>query len=488
MIRSDDDKAAKEVKGLKQRIEVLEKLESFPDGVNLQENAALKKSLYDLSARFNMLAPSRAALPLTLDSVDVAEPGIDSLLIDSAKLPVANAEDFAEVKRGREGRHFYLKYELKVDFTPIHPKCLLEIKQGHTGAVYSVQFSPCGKFLASGSFDKTVRIWDAISTNKELFNFKKHNLNISDLCWSNNSTELLSGGYDQNCVLWDVEMGKYIESYEAEGFVQCVMMNPCDNKIFFYGTSRNVLGMVDRRKPGDPSSVFRNDSMVNAVHVFRDGTHVVTGDSAGYLKTWDIRAGKCMQAIANEPTRKPISHIAACPTHSADDESRYFGINSYDNVLRVYDRGLSPPQTQQRLIQSFRGYKNKNWPIKSSFYRPREASMIMKRTTSNEDVYGKSELSPEVIADIENMDKEVAPGMGSLSNGGSLLLATGSADPYIYVYSLGLQENAGELLQRIEGHSDRVYCAAFHPTDPILASCSADFTVKVWYSNIRKKK
>ncbi|KAJ3216587.1 hypothetical protein HDU67_009283 [Dinochytrium kinnereticum] len=83
MLSDGQEKAAKEVKSLKQRVELLEK-----------ENAALKKSLYDLSARFNMLAPSRTALPLMLDSVDVAEPGIDSLLIDSAKT-VSTGEEFS---------------------------------------------------------------------------------------------------------------------------------------------------------------------------------------------------------------------------------------------------------------------------------------------------------------------------------------------------------------------------------------------------------
>jgi COMPASS component SWD3 len=40
--------------------------------------------------------------------------------------------------------------------------------QGHTGAVYSVEFSPQGKLLASGSFDKTVRVWDTVSGQKEV--------------------------------------------------------------------------------------------------------------------------------------------------------------------------------------------------------------------------------------------------------------------------------------------------------------------------------
>ena len=51
---------------------------------------------------------------------------------------------------------------------------------------------------------------------------KKHTVNISDLCWSHDSTELLSGGYDQTCKLWEVESGRLIDSFDCEGFVQCV--------------------------------------------------------------------------------------------------------------------------------------------------------------------------------------------------------------------------------------------------------------------------
>lgn len=62
----------------------------------------------------------------------------------------------------------------------------------------------------------------------------------------------------------------------------------------------------------------------------------------------------------------------------------------------------------------------------------------------------------------------------------SVLLATGSADHCAYVFDVGGPSGSARLLQRLEGHRDRVYSALFHPHDPVLATASADCIVKIW--------
>jgi len=58
----------------------------------------------------------------------------------------------------------------------------------------------------------------------------------------------------------------------------------------------------------------------------------------------------------------------------------------YYKVIRVYDRGFSPPSKQCKNILSLKGYKNRNWPIKSSFnYYSVEKSGILGMSTSNEE-------------------------------------------------------------------------------------------------------
>jgi COMPASS component SWD3 len=270
--------------------------------------------------------------------------------------------------------------------------------------------------------------------------------------------------------VWDVELGKVNETFETEGFVQCVGWDPSEPSLFYHGTSRNILALNDIRSktgasPSDAPVVIRNDAMINTLYVSHDGVHVITGDSLGGLKTWDVRMRDCVQSILNEPTKKPISHIAVSRKVGGcdDEESRYMAANSYDNVIRVYDRGLDPPKTQLRFVHALKGFRNKNWPIKSSFFEGRDYSATPLRRITTVD---------EVALDDPINEKEKKP------IDASMLLATGSADPYAYLYNIG--DDSFELLQRLEGHTDRVYCVNFHPSEPLLASCSADFTIKVW--------
>jgi len=65
----------------------------------------------------------------------------------------------------------------------------------HEGPVWCVTFSPDGKTLASGSLDKTVRLWET-ATGKELHNLKGHEGWVNSVAFSPDGKTLASGSWD----------------------------------------------------------------------------------------------------------------------------------------------------------------------------------------------------------------------------------------------------------------------------------------------------
>jgi hypothetical protein len=60
------------------------------------------------------------------------------------------------------------------------------------------------------------------------------------------------------------------------------------------------------------------------------------------------------------------------------------------------------------------------------------------------------------------------------------LLATCSADKTVKLWRLSSDNSSATCVATLEGHVNDVVCLAFHPTAPLLATCSEDHTVKLW--------
>jgi WD40 repeat protein len=85
------------------------------------------------------------------------------------------------------------------------PGTTLLIYTGHSYYIWSVAWSPDGKRIASGSWDQTVQVWDAMS-GKSVFIYHGHagaQNGVFTVAWSLNGKRIASGGGDKTVQVWD---------------------------------------------------------------------------------------------------------------------------------------------------------------------------------------------------------------------------------------------------------------------------------------------
>ncbi|CZR56190.1 uncharacterized protein PAC_06078 [Phialocephala subalpina] len=86
--------------------------------------------------------------------------------------------------------------------------------EGHTNSVYSAAFLPDSKQVVPGSYDNTVRLWDAV-TGKLLQTLEGSSSSASSVAFSLDGKQVVSGSYDNTVRLWDTVTRKLLQILEG---------------------------------------------------------------------------------------------------------------------------------------------------------------------------------------------------------------------------------------------------------------------------------
>jgi WD40 repeat protein/serine/threonine protein kinase len=182
----------------------------------------------------------------------------------------------------------------------------------HSAAVISAVFSPPDdRWIASGSVDGYITVWDA-STGQKRFAFQAHHGQIHNLAFSPNGRRLATASWDGTAKIWDFDLGRaevkksppiVLTGPEA---VSSVAFSPDGHRLASVGDDRMVR--VWDVATGQELLILRgHTSHVWGIAYSPDGDYLASTSKDTTVRIWDARSGRELRTLGH---RAPVYTVA----------------------------------------------------------------------------------------------------------------------------------------------------------------------------------
>ena len=327
---------------------------------------------------------------------------------------------------------------------------------GHSMPVTSVAFCPDGKTIASGSLDKTIRLWE-VESGKEILKLIGHSKMVTSVAFCPEGKTIASGSHDTTIRLWEVASGKEIGKLTGHSsVVNSVAFSP-DGKTIASGSGDNTIRLWEVSSGKEVGKLIGHSSEVNSVAFSPDGKTIVSGSSDKTIRLWEVSSGKEVGKLTGHSNW--VLSVAFSP------DGKIIASGSGDKTIRLWE------VSSGKEVGKLTGHSN--WVLSVAFY------------SNGKTIVSGSGDNTIRLWDLTHLS--TVKGIGKLTGHSNWVIsvafshdgktiASGSGDNTIRLWDVA----SGKEIGKLTGHSNWVLSVAFSPDGKTIASGSRDTTIRLW--------